>query len=139
MTGKYGAHLVVDGLFGSGTRASVVQLQANRGLSQTGTVDLATWQELVGWSQTYDQSLCDSTGGTPVSGLTTAQLAKVNTMIDTAQGVGGNRNAQIITLMAAMQESKLCNIQFGDRDSLRLFDISGWESMATTLVNTYGG
>ncbi len=198
---KYGADLVVDGVFGSGTRASVVQFQADRGLSQTGSVDLATWQELLGWSQTYDQSLCYATGGSTTSSLSTAQLANVNTIIDTTQSVGGNRNAQIIALMTAMQESKLCNIQFGDRDSLGLFqqrvsqgwcpgsvacvrpadstlgflgvssatgnpglfDISGWESMsktlaadrvqrsccpnayaqwesmATSLVNTYGG
>jgi len=198
---KYGANLVVDGVFGSGTRASVTTFQGNRGLAQTGTVDLATWQELLGWSQTYDQSLCYSTGGTTASSLSTAQLSNVQTIIDTTQSVGGNRNAQIIALMAAMQESKFCNIQFGDRDSLGLFqqrpsqgwcpgstacvrptdatlgflgrssatsnpglfDISGWESMektlaadrvqrsccpnayaqwesmSTTLVNTYGG
>ncbi len=126
---KYGANLVVDGIFGSGTRASVVAFQADRGLAQSGTVDLATWQELLGWSQTYDQSLCYSTGGTSTSSLTTAQLANVNTIIDTTQAVGGNRNAQIIALMAAMQESKFCNIQFGDRDSLGLFQqrpSQGW-------------
>jgi peptidoglycan hydrolase-like protein with peptidoglycan-binding domain len=126
---KYGANLVVDGIFGSGTRASVVSFQANRGLAQTGTVDLATWQELLGWSQTYDQSLCYSTGGSSSSSLSTAQLANVRTIVDTTRSVGGNRNAQIIALMAAMQESKLCNIQFGDRDSLGLFQqrpSQGW-------------
>lgn len=126
---KYGANLVVDGIFGSGTRASVVSFQGNRGLAQTGTVDLATWQELLGWSQTHDQSLCYSTGGSSTSTLTTAQLANVNTIIDTTQAVGGNRNAQIIALMTAMQESKFCNIQFGDRDSLGLFQqrpSQGW-------------
>lgn len=169
---KYGGDLVVDGLFGSATRSSVISFQASRGLSQTGTVDLATWQELLGWSQTYDQSLCYSTGGTTSSTLTTAQRANVDTIIDTTRSVGGNRNAQIIALMAAMQESKFCNIQFGDRDSLGLFqqrpsqgwcpgsvacvqpvdstkgflgvssatsnpglfDINGWESMQKTLA-----
>ncbi len=126
---KYGANLVVDGIFGSGTRASVTTFQGNRGLAQTGTVDLATWQELLGWSQTYDQSLCYSTGGSTSSSLSTAQLSNVNKIIDTTQSVGGNRNAQIIALMAAMQESKFCNIQFGDRDSLGLFQqrpSQGW-------------
>ena len=126
---KYGANLVVDGIFGSGTRASVTAFQGNRGLAQTGTVDLATWQELLGWSQTYDQSLCYSTGGSTSSSLSTAQLSNVNKIIDTTQSVGGNRNAQIIALMAAMQESKFCNIQFGDRDSLGLFQqrpSQGW-------------
>ncbi|HYH35648.1 MAG TPA: peptidoglycan-binding protein [Nocardioides sp.] len=198
---KYGATLVVDGIFGSGTRSAVVSFQASRGLAQTGTVDLATWRELLGYSQTHDQTLCYSTGGTTSSSLSTAQRANVTTILDTTRSVGGNRNAQIIALMTAMQESKLCNIQFGDRDSLGLFqqrpsqgwcpgsvacirpvdatrgflgvssatsnpglfDISGWESMektlaadrvqrsccpyayaqweslATTLVNTYGG
>jgi peptidoglycan hydrolase-like protein with peptidoglycan-binding domain len=126
---KYGANLVVDGIFGSGTRASVVSFQASRGLAQTGTVDLATWQELLGYSQTYDQSLCYSTGGSSTSTLSTAQLANVNTIIDTTQSAGGNRDAQIVALMTAMQESKLCNIQFGDRDSLGLFQqrpSQGW-------------
>ena len=135
---KYGANLVVDGIFGSGTRASVVSFQANRGLPQTGTVDLATWQELLGYSQTYDQSLCYSTGGSSTSTLTTAQLANVNTIIDATQAAGGNRNAQIIALMTAMQESKYCNIQFGDRDSLGLFQqrpSQGWCPGSVACVN----
>ncbi|GAA1478276.1 hypothetical protein GCM10009623_27220 [Nocardioides aestuarii] len=135
---KYGANLVVDGIFGSGTRASVVSFQANRGLSQTGTVDLATWQELLGWSQTYDQSLCYSTGGSSTSSLTTAQLANVNTITDATQAAGGNRNVQIIALMTAMQESKYCNIQFGDRDSLGLFQqrpSQGWCPGSVACVN----
>jgi peptidoglycan hydrolase-like protein with peptidoglycan-binding domain len=126
---KYGANLVVDGIFGSGTRASVVQFQASRGLSQTGSVDLATWQELLGWSQTYDQTLCYATGGTTSSSLSTAQVANVRTILTATRSAGGNRNAEIIALMTAMQESKFCNIQFGDRDSLGLFQqrpSQGW-------------
>lgn len=135
---KYGANLVVDGVFGSGTRASVVQFQANRGLAQTGTVDTATWQELLGWSQSGDQTLCYATGGTTASSLTTAQVANVRTILGATRTAGGNRNAQIIALMTAMQESKLCNIQFGDRDSLGLFQqrpSQGWCSGGTACVN----
>lgn len=169
---KYGANLFVDGIFGSGTRASVVAFQGSRGLPQTGTVDTATWQELLGWSQTHDQTLCYSTGGSSASTLTTAQVANVQTILTATRNAGGNRNAQIIALMTAMQESKYCNIQFGDRDSLGLFqqrpsqgwcaggvaclsptyatqgflgvsaytsnpglfDVSGWESMSKTLA-----
>ncbi len=135
---KYGANLVVDGVFGSGTRASVVSFQASRGLPQTGTVDTATWQELLGWSQTYDQTLCYSTGGSTASSLSTAQVANVQSILGTTRSAGGNRNAQIIALMTAMQESKLCNIQFGDRDSLGLFQqrpSQGWCSGGTACVN----
>ncbi len=135
---KYGANLVVDGIFGSGTRASVVQFQANRGLPQTGTVDTATWQELLGWSQAGDQTLCYATGGTTASSLTSAQVANVRTILGATRSAGGNRNAQIIALMTAMQESKLCNIQFGDRDSLGLFQqrpSQGWCSGGTACVN----
>ena len=198
---KYGANLVVDGAFGAGTRASVVAFQNSRGLPANGTVDAATWRELVGFSQTYDQTLCYVTGGSSAASLITAQVDNTQRIIAATQAAGGNRNAQIIALMTAMQESRLCNIQFGDRDSLGLFqqrvsqgwcpgsvacvnpatatqgflgvsastsnrglfDVSGWEtmsktlaadavqrsccpnayaqweSMATTLVNTYGG
>ncbi len=198
---KYGGNLVVDGVFGAGTRASVVAFQNSRGLPATGSVDAATWRELVGYSQTYDQTLCYVTGGSSAGSLITAQVDNTRRIIAATQGAGGNRNAQIIALMTAMQESRLCNIQFGDRDSLGLFqqrvsqgwcpgsvacvdpatstqgflgvsastgnrglfDVSGWESMsktlaadavqrsccpnayaqwesmATTLVDTYGG
>ena len=135
---KYGANLFVDGVFGAGTRASVVSFQASRGLSQTGTVDLATWQELLGWSQTYDQTLCYSTGGSTSAGLTTAQVANVRTILTATRNAGGNRNAQIVTLMAAMQESRFCNIQFGDRDSLGLFQqrpSQGWCSGGVACLN----
>lgn len=135
---KYGANLVVDGVFGSGTRAAVVSFQAGHGLSQTGTVDTATWQELLGYSQAGDQTLCYSTGGTTASSLSSAQVANVRSILATTRSAGGNRNAQVIALMTAMQESKLCNIQFGDRDSLGLFQqrpSQGWCSGGTACVN----
>ncbi len=126
---KYGANLVVDGVFGAGTRASVVAFQNSRGLPATGTVDAATWRELVGYSQTYDQTLCYVTGGSSASTVITAQVDNTQRIIAATQAAGGNRNAQIIALMTAMQESRLCNIQFGDRDSLGLFQqrvSQGW-------------
>lgn len=135
---KYGANLVVDGVFGAGTRSAVVSFQASRGLAQSGMVDLATWQELLGYSQVYDQSLCYSTGGTTASSLSTAQVANVRTILDTTRAAGGNRNAQVIALMTAMQESKFCNIQFGDRDSLGLFQqrpSQGWCAGGTACLN----
>jgi peptidoglycan hydrolase-like protein with peptidoglycan-binding domain len=135
---KYGANLVVDGAFGSGTRAAVVSFQAGHGLAQSGTVDLATWQELLGYSQAGDQSLCYSTGGTTASSLSSAQVGNVQAILAGTRAAGGNRNAQIIALMTAMQESKLCNIQFGDRDSLGLFQqrpSQGWCPGSTACVN----
>ncbi|CAM3648246.1 peptidoglycan-binding domain-containing protein [Nocardioides zeicaulis] len=135
---KYGANLVVDGVFGSGTRAAVVAFQAAHGLSQTGSVDAATWQELIGYSQAGDQTLCYSTGGSTASSLSSAQVANVRAVLTATRNAGGNRNAQVIALMTAMQESKLCNIQFGDRDSLGLFQQrpgQGWCSGGTACVN----
>ncbi|RYB94462.1 peptidoglycan-binding protein [Nocardioides oleivorans] len=135
---KYGADLVADGVFGSGTRAAVVSFQASRGLSQSGTVDVATWQELLGYSQAGDQSLCYSTGGTTASSLLPAQVTNVQAILAATRAAGGNRNAQVIALMTAMQESKICNIQFGDRDSLGLFQqrpSQGWCPGSTACVN----
>ena len=129
---------LVDGVFGSGTRAAVVSFQAGHGLSQTGSVDAATWQELVGYSQAGDQTLCYSTGGSTASSLSSAQVANVRAILTATRNAGGNRNAQIIALMTAMQESKYCNIQFGDRDSLGLFQqrpSQGWCSGGTACVN----
>lgn len=126
---KYGANLVVDGIFGSGTRSAVTSFQSQRGLSQTGTVDLATWQELLGFSQSGDQTLCYVTGGSTASSLIPAQVTNVRAILNATRAAGGNRNAQIIALMTAMQESRFCNIQFGDRDSLGLFQqrvSQGW-------------
>ena len=126
---KYGANLVVDGVFGSGTQASVTTFQSNRGLPQTGSVDAATWQELLGWSQTYDQTRCWSTGGTTSSSLNAAQLSNVKKILAADTAAGADRNARIITLMTAMQESRFCNLQWGDADSIGLFQqrpSQGW-------------
>jgi len=42
-----GARLAVDGQFGPKTRAAVVAFQRSHGLSQSGVVYTATWQQLV--------------------------------------------------------------------------------------------
>ncbi|MBO5052467.1 MAG: peptidoglycan-binding protein [Clostridia bacterium] len=39
-------HLSIDGIYGDETRAVVTQFQARNGLTQSGEVDLATWQEI---------------------------------------------------------------------------------------------
>ncbi|GAA1914946.1 peptidoglycan-binding domain-containing protein [Nocardioides hwasunensis] len=135
---KYGADLVADGVFGSGTRAAVVAFQAGRGLAQSGVVDAATWQELLGHSQAGDQTLCYSTGGTTAASLLPSQVANVQAILGATRAAGGNRNAQVIALMTAMQESKICNIQFGDRDSLGLFQqrpSQGWCPGSTACVD----
>ncbi|WP_109505883.1 peptidoglycan-binding domain-containing protein [Nocardioides speluncae] len=126
---KYRYGLVVDGAFGSGTRSAVVAFQQARGLAADGVAGQNTWRELLGYSRTHDQIYCYYYGGTTSTTVTTAQVENAKSIIAAGKSVGVPRDGLIVGLMAAMQESKLCNISFGDRDSIGLFQqrpSQGW-------------
>lgn len=143
---KYGSNLVVDGDFGPATKTAVINFQKSRGLATDGSVGPITWRELTGYSQSGDQTACYySTGGSTWETLNSAQHANAKTIVTSTKGKGFNRDGQIIAVMTAMQESRLCNIQFGDRDSVGLFQqrpSQGWCSGGAACMRpvdaTYG-
>ena len=78
---KRSAAVLVDGLFGSTTRAAVVAFQQHAGLAQTGAVDATTWRTLV-WHYELPRfsstSLCDySVGNGPANWGTAETIAGV--------------------------------------------------------------
>lgn len=61
--------------------------------------------------------------------LNSAQLRNANIIARVGYGMGASDNDVVVALMAAMQESTLKNLQYGDRDSLGLFQqrpSAGW-------------
>lgn len=139
---KYGYQLAVDGDFGSRTVAAVRSFQRKRGLSIDGSVGPNTWRVLVGYSQVGDQVACYYKGGTTSTSLRSAQVSNVRQILSAGDAVGAARNAKIITLMTAIQESRLCNVpqEISDRDSMGLFQqrpSTGWCYDTNGCANGY--
>jgi cell wall-associated NlpC family hydrolase len=62
------------------------------------------------------------------------QLANANAIIRVGQGLGASQRDIVVALMAAMQESGLRNLNYGDRDSIGLFQQrNAWGSTAERL------
>ena len=71
---------------------------------------------------------------TPVNTWSSEQLANANAIIRVGQSVGASQRDIIVALMAAMQESGLRNLNYGDRDSIGLFQQrNAWGSTAERL------
>ena len=80
-----------------------------------------------------DTSAAGSSVITQPAQLSALQRDNARMIIEIAQRAGAKRNAVIITLMAAMQESSLHNLPYGDRDSLGFFQqrpSQGWGTPA---------
>jgi TP901 family phage tail tape measure protein len=76
-------------------------------------------------------------GGVP---LTATQLQNAATIIGVGKGMGANQSDLIVSIMTAMQESTLRNLNYGDRDSLGLFQqrpSQGWGTPEQILNPSY--
>lgn len=72
-------------------------------------------------------------GGTTIETLTPEQRANAQAIIGVAKGMGAPPRAWLVALATAMQESTLRNLDYGDRDSLGLFQqrpSQGWGTPA---------
>ncbi len=124
---KHGHGLATDGAFGPATASATVAFQNANGLAADGIIGPVTWQELVATG--------DNGGGAPgnpgedYESLSPDQIAHSRTIIGVAKSNGVPEYGQVIALAAAMQESRIQNIDYGDRDSQGLFQqrpSQGW-------------
>jgi peptidoglycan DL-endopeptidase CwlO len=103
----------------------------------------------VGGGQQRQTGFCDAgLGAGPLSGgartragdLSEEQLRNAATIIGVAREMGAPPRAWLVALATAMQESTLRNINYGDRDSLGLFQqrpSQGWGSPAQVTDPIY--
>ena len=85
-------------------------------------------------------SLAGAAGGTTAATLSDEQRTNAATIIGVARGMGAPPRAWLVALATAMQESTLRNINYGDRDSLGLFQqrpSQGWGSPAEVTDPVY--
>lgn len=84
------------------------------------------------------ESRCDLLG-TPYS-VSTEQAANAATISAVGAGRGLRRRAAVVALATALQESKLVNVSYGDRDSVGLFQqrpSQGWGTSEQILDPLY--
>lgn len=68
------------------------------------------------------------------------QLKNAATIIATGKGMGANNSDLIVSIMTAMQESGLRNLNYGDRDSIGLFQqrpSQGWGTVEQIMNPSY--
>ncbi|MGH9126195.1 MAG: hypothetical protein ACRDZ8_15940 [Acidimicrobiales bacterium] len=85
-------------------------------------------------------SPCHAAVGNATYGLDTDQAANATTIAAVGVGLGLPDHAVTIALAAALQESKLVNLPYGDLDSLGLFQqrpSQGWGTPAQILTPRY--
>jgi peptidoglycan hydrolase-like protein with peptidoglycan-binding domain len=127
---KHGASVATDGDFGPATDSAVRSFQSGAGLSADGIVGPATWQELLGTGGG------GSLPGTTYDSLSEEQKANARTIIGVGKGADVPEYGWVVALATAMQESTLVNVDYGDRDSLGLFQqrtSQGWGTEAQIL------
>lgn len=65
----------------------------------------------------------------PVAGFDADQMGHARTIVSVGRGMGVAEQGQVVAIAAAIQESTLRNLDYGDRDSLGLFQqrpTMGW-------------
>ncbi|MGW4826271.1 C40 family peptidase [Amycolatopsis japonica] len=113
--------LVIPLLIGTGVAGIVSSLSAGNGAS----------------------SLVCSSGGIPTStvpGLTAEQMGNAATIVAVGKQMGVPELGLVVAIAAALQESRLRNLHYGDRDSLGLFQqrpSMGWGSPQQITTPAY--
>ena len=85
-------------------------------------------------------SSCGGLAGGPVTDLNDEQASNARTIVAVGQQRGVPTRGLLVALMTAMQESTLRNLDYGDRDSLGLFQqrpSMGWGTPAQVRDPTY--
>lgn len=118
--GGYGDSMGLAGVLGAGM-AGMMQAMIQKGVQQG--ADSAMMMGIDG------MGIPGAAGMYGNVMLNAEQLKNAATIIATGKGMGANTNDLIVSIMTAMQESTLRNLNYGDRDSLGLFQqrpSQGW-------------
>ncbi|GAB3045831.1 hypothetical protein GCM10027052_30460 [Parafrigoribacterium mesophilum] len=106
------------------------------------TANGLNWSSIIytGRTLVIPSTVVAAAGGSMTVALTSEMAANARTIIGVGKSLGVNDYGLVIALSAAMQESSLRNLNYGDRDSLGLFQqrpSTGWGSPAQVTDTTY--
>ncbi|UMO76252.1 tape measure protein [Streptomyces phage Tomas] len=138
---KYGADFMENinsGKFGTGGIGGAGTELGLTGLNAAGMAGMVQAMIMEGMQLGANSAMTMGIDGMGIPGaagmyggimLNAEQLKNAATIIATGKGMGANTSDLIVSIMTAMQESTLRNLNYGDRDSLGLFQqrpSQGW-------------